>query len=256
MKKFFKPKRIILLSMVLLLIGMIVFGVIYINDDYPATDHAVAVMSSVDEDGTVPVTVTKLADNATVFAPQNPTAGFIFYPGGKVDHVAYAPLACALAERGVLCVLIEMPLRLAVLDSNAAAGVIEAVEKQYTTVREWYIGGHSLGGSMAASYAGKHAKDFEGLVLLAAYSTADLREKELRVLSVLGSEDGVLNRKKYDKYEKNLPDGYVEEIIEGGNHAGFGDYGAQDGDGRMALSDGEQIEITAGMIAMFIHARA
>ncbi len=255
MKKFFKLKYILPAVLALVLISVTVVGVIFVNDYYPATDRAVEAMSSVDDGIYGPITVTELSDNATVFAPKTPTAGVILYPGGKVDHVAYAPLAQALARRGILCVLIEMPLRFAFLDSNAADGVIEAVEKTHKNISEWYIGGHSLGGAIAATYAEKHADEWDGLILLAAYSTADLSDSGIRTLSIRGSEDRILNREKYDQYRSNLPDGTVEETLPDGNHAGFGDYGPQDGDGTSTLPEGEQIEMTADLIAMFIHAR-
>ena len=101
-----------------------------------------------------------------VYAPENPRAGLVFYPGGKVDAPAYGPLMEACAARDILCVLVEMPLRLAILDADAGAEVPET----FPQVEKWYIGGHSLGGSMAASCLAGHPGMFEGLVLLAAYS--------------------------------------------------------------------------------------
>ncbi len=254
MKRFFKKRYIIPAAILLAVLALGIGFAVYVGDFYPATDRAVLSMTP-SADTEPAVSVTTLSDNATVFSPEKPAAALILYPGGKVDHVAYAPLAQALARRGILCVLVEMPLRLAVLDGNAADGIREAVGKQYPTVSEWYIGGHSLGGTMAASYAGKHSADFDGLVLLASYTTADLSDTDLRVLSLLGSEDGVLNRESYEKNKQNLPDGTVEETIAGGNHAGFGDYGAQKGDGSSTLDVGEQMETTADMVAMFIFAR-
>ena len=105
---------------------------------------------------------------------------------------------------------------------------------------------------MAASYVSKHTEDFEGLVLLAAYSTEDLSDSGLKVLSVYGSEDGVLNREKYEEYRDNLPEHTVEKVIEGGNHAGFGSYGEQEGDGQAKISQEEQIEVTVEKIKNYI----
>ena len=183
-------------------------------------------------------------DGHIVFMPENPIAGFVFYPGGKVEYTAYMPLMAALADRGIICVLVKMPFNLAVLDVNAADGIRE----QYPEVEKWYIGGHSLGGSMAASYLAKHRDGFEGLVLLGAYSTADLSDSGLRVLSVYGSEDGVMNREKYEKNLTNLPDNFTEIVIDGGIHAYFGMYGRQKGDGEPRISNEEQIFITADII--------
>ena len=105
---------------------------------------------------------------------------------------------------------------------------------------------------MAASYVSKHTEDFEGLVLLAAYSTENLSDSGLKVLSLYGSEDGVLNREKYEEYQSNLPEDTVEYVIEGGNHAGFGSYGEQEGDGEAEISQEEQIEVTVEKIKNYI----
>jgi dienelactone hydrolase len=153
----------------------------------------------------------------------------------------------ALASEGILCVLVEMPFRLAVLDMNAADGIPAA----FPEVEHWYLGGHSLGGSMAASYLASHTEDFDGLILLGSYSTADLSGSGLSVLSVYGSEDGVLNRDKYAEYKPNLPEGFTETVIAGGNHAYFGAYGEQEGDGVATVTPAEQLRQTAeAMLAM------
>ena len=172
----------------------------------------------------------------------------IFYPGGKVEYTAYEPLMKSLASKGILCVLVEMPFHLAVFDMNAADGI----QNHFPQIENWYIGGHSLGGAMAASYIGENATEYEGLILLGAYSTADLTESSLEVLSVYGSEDKVLNKEKYDKNMINLPDDFEEIVLEGGCHAGFGMYGEQKGDGVPAITNEEQINMTADVIANFI----
>ena len=143
----------------------------------------------------------------------------------------------ALAAEEIFCVLVEMPFHLAVFDVNAADGIRE----QYPEIEDWYLGGHSLGGSMAAAYLADHADDFEGLILLGSYSTADLSDTELKVLSVYGSEDGVLNRENYEENRGNLPDDFTEIVIDGGCHAYFGMYGAQEGDGVPRITNTKQI---------------
>ena len=143
-----------------------------------------------------------------------------------------------------------MPFHLAVLDIDAAAGI----QSQYPSVERWYIGGHSLGGSMAAAYLEGCAEDYEGLILLAAYSTADLSASGLEVLSIYGSEDLVMDRENYEEYRQNLPDDFREVVIDGGCHAGFGLYGPQEGDGVPAITAQEQIAITAEAIAEMVGA--
>lgn len=239
-----KRNKLIITIAVLLSLAIIVGAcVIYVSDYYRADEGAIAVFSEKEN-----VSVSTLANGNVVFEPQETTVGLIFYPGGKVEHNAYQPLMAACAEQGVLCVLVKMPFNLAVFDINAADGI----QEQYPDIKEWYIGGHSLGGSMAASYLADHADDYEGLVLLGSYSTSDLSDTELDVLSVYGSEDKVLNAKKYEKNRSNLPKEFTEVVIDGGCHAYFGMYGAQDGDGVPTISNQEQISLTAEAIADLI----
>lgn len=213
----------------------------YAADYYHADDHAVAAMSSAAD------VAVEQKGNSLAFIPRDAEVGLIFYPGGKVEYTAYAPLMRALADTGVLCVLVRMPLNLAVLNMNAAHGIPE----QYPQIKRWYIGGHSLGGSMAASHAAKNASAYDGLVLLASYSTADLSASGLPVISIYGSEDGVLNMEKYTEYKCKLPAAFEEHIIEGGCHAGFGSYGPQHGDGEPTLTGDEQIAQTVRLLTAF-----
>ncbi len=165
-----KKKILIIIAAALLAIAIAVG--IYAGDYYHADETATASLN-----GSETVTVMQ-KENLTVFTPEEATAGFIFYPGGKVEDISYAPLMMELADENVLCVLVEMPLNLAVLDMGAA----DSIPEQFPEIAHWYICGHSLGGSMAASYVAEHSDDFQGLILLAAYSTADL--SDLDVLSI------------------------------------------------------------------------
>ena len=214
----------------------------YAADFYHADDTVVVAMNS-DADVTV-----EQKGNTLAFVPRDTETGLIFYPGGKVEYTAYAPLMRALADNGVLGVLVRMPLNLAVLNMNAA----NSIPEQYPQIKHWYIGGHSLGGSMAASHAAKNTSAYEGLVLLASYSTADLSTSGLPVISIYGSEDGVLNMEKYAEYKRNLPAAFEEHIIEGGCHAGFGSYGPQDGDGVPTITGEEQIAETVRLLTAFL----
>lgn len=231
-------RKIIKYIFVLLLLCGIGFGV-YVGDYYHASESANLILNEVQD------TVEIIEKEETiVFMPDEPMAGFIFYPGGKVETQAYAPLMKELAKQGVLCVLVHMPFHLAVLDMNAADGIQDDYD-----IENWYIGGHSLGGAMAASYVANHLTEYEGLVLLASYSTGEI--SNLNVLSIYGSEDQVMNKEKYDEYRKNIPD--VDEVVlEGGNHAGFGDYGHQKGDGVSTISNLKQIQITSEYILKMI----
>lgn len=230
-----KRKIFIVTTSVVLAFAIIVGAcAIYLGDYYRADNEEIGAFLP---QGT---TWKEKPDGTIVFEPEGATKGFIFYPGGKVEYTAYVPLMQACAEEGILCVLVEMPFNLAVLDVNAADGI----QEEYPEIEEWYIGGHSLGGSMAASYLANHVEDYEGLILLGSYSTANLSGTNLAALSVFGSEDRVMNREKYEESKSNLPNNFTEYIIDGGCHAYFGMYGAQDGDGKPTVTNEEQIRLT------------
>ena len=108
---------------------------------------------------------------------------------------------------------------------------------------------------MAASYVSKNTDKFDGLILLASYSAADLGDSGVKVASIYGSLDGVMNTEKYDEYKSNLPADLEESVIEGGNHAGFGMYGEQKNDGAATITSAEQIGVTADIIAAFVGAK-
>ena len=241
-----KKTKITLLVVAAVLLVLIVGIAIYLGIYYRADDTALAALASDD------VVRVNQKEQYVSFEPEEPEVGLIFYPGGKVEHTAYAPLMRALAERGVLCVVVEMPFRLAVFDVNKA----DCVRGDFPQIRCWYMAGHSLGGSMAANYVANHSDSFQGLILLAAYSTTDLSGSGLDVLSVFGDQDEVMNRKKYEKYRGNLPADMDERIISGGNHAQFGSYGPQSGDGEARITAQEQVQITADLIVEFMNIKA
>lgn len=194
------------------------------------------------------VSINYAFDGVLEFIPDTPKAGLVFYPGAYVDYRCYAQLMAALAKEGFLCILPSPSLDLALLNLSSAVGL----SHQYPEARKWYIGGHSLGGASAAMCLASHPDDFEGLVLLAAYSTKDISMSGKEVISIYGSNDGVLNMKKYNEYRKNLPEDFIETVIEGGNHGYFAIYGHQDGDGDATISRSEQIRQTASAISRLL----
>lgn len=232
-----KAKKILCITAAVLLLLFAAFF-IYTADYYHADENTLrAVMNT----STAEIIQT---DDMMIFKPENPVAGFIFYPGGKVEHTAYAPLMQELSEQDILCVILKVPFNLAVLDMNAADRAVN----MYPEISTWYTGGHSLGGVVASDYAHSHSDLIRGVVLLGSYVTEDFTDSDIAFLSVYGSNDGVMNAGRYAENFSKLPADTAEYIIEGGCHSYFADYGMQKGDGEPTVSRSEQIETTASLI--------
>lgn len=241
-------KKILLIILAVLLLsagGFVAWG----STPYPPHPEAVQALES---SAAVQVFSPDSGEKWLVFQPQTaPAQGYVFYPGGRVDARAYAPYARALAEKGILVVIPQMPLNLAVLDPDAAGRIIAA----YPDVTVWSIGGHSLGGAMAARYAAQNPGRVSGLALLAAYpaESDSLNGSRLQVLSIYAENDGLATQAKIDASKALLPKDARFVKIAGGNHAGFGWYGPQDGDGTASISQQQQqartVEATLGLFS-------
>ena len=160
----------------------------YVNDYYHTDENVQEYLQTKDS-----VSVTEMPEGLYLDGPGNETA-LIFYPGAKVEYTAYLPLLSELADQGIDCFLIKMPCNLAIFGQNKAKKIMDSYEYDH-----WYLSGHSLGGAMAASYASGHLESLNGLVLLAAYPTKSLKSDSFSVLSLYGSEDGVLNMEKVEE---------------------------------------------------------
>jgi pimeloyl-ACP methyl ester carboxylesterase len=157
-----------------------------------------------------------------------PSTGLVIYPGGRTDPRAYAPIAQAIAAQGFQVTIVPMPLNLAFFAPDRAQQVITA----FPMIHHWAIGGHSLGGAMAARFAYSQPEAVQGLVLWAAYpaDSDDLSRRNLRVVSIYGTQDGLATSDQIDASRALLPPTTRWVAIESGNHAQFGDYGPQPGD--------------------------
>ena len=231
-----RPRKRSWLIAAAVMAGLLILFFVYTADFYHADEKALQALQS---DETVAVSPT---DYGFFFDGPSSDSALIFYPGGKVEETSYAPLLHEIAAGGMDVCLVKMPFRLAVFGMNRADSVMEKHSYQ-----NWVIGGHSLGGAIAADYAAAHSDALCGLILLAAYPTKQLGD-EISLLSVYGTEDGVLRMKQYEKGKSFWPEPSVEVVIEGGNHAQFGNYGVQAGDGTASVSAAEQQALTASAI--------
>ena len=186
-----------------------------------------------------------------VFMPKSekPKTGLIFYPGGRVDYRAYSPMAEELAKAGYLVIIPRMPFNLAVFGYDRAADIIP----EYPTITNWVIGGHSLGGSMAAHYLIANQNFINGLVLVASYpaQSDNLTDYSGLVTSISGSLDGLAKPADIQASKKLLPPTTKFVEIAGGNHAQFGWYGPQAGDNPTTISrDEQQKQLIAAIIEL------
>jgi len=221
------------IPLIISVIILVLFGafLIYASDYYKADQNALKAL-----DNEKFITVEK---NLTILTPEksNETA-LIFYPGAKVEDVAYLPILEKLRQNGITCILVKMPFNMAIFNQNAADKVFEKLPN----IKNWYIGGHSMGGAMASSYTADNKTKIKGLILLGAYIYGDVSSED--ALTIYGTFNSNL--------EKNID--YTENIviIDGGNHAQFGNYGKQKGDPDATISNEEQQNIAVEAILDFI----
>jgi dienelactone hydrolase len=182
-------------------------------------------------------------DKWLVFEPATDySVGFIIYPGGRIDYRSYAPIAHSIAAEGYLTTVASMPLNLAVFGVNSANEIIAA----YPNVSSWAIGGHSLGGTMAAQFVYDNPNKVEGLVLWAAYpaSGTNLTKSGVLAVTIHGTNDGLVSENQMEESLKLLPVGTDRVELNGGNHAQFGWYGDQPGDKPATITREQQQNLT------------
>lgn len=227
-----RARRILLVLLALLVLSAAGFG-FYAGDYYRAEPAALAVL---DEPGL------SIDGDTTILNPASASdTGILFYPGAKVEAEAYLPLLDQLRDQGFTCFLIHMPANMAIFDAGAALDVSAA----HPEISHWYLAGHSMGGAMASSCAADNPDAFDGLILLGAYLYGDYPPAD--TLTIYGS----LNESVAEKID------YTDNVlvIDGGNHAQFGNYGPQKGDPAAAISASDQQAQSVQAITDFIHSR-
>ena len=234
--------KLIAVALLLVLAVFVIGFFVYVSDYYKASSEVEAYFSSSNVN-------IKEIDSGLLLDGEGSNTALIFYPGAKVEYTAYIPMLYSLAENGVDVFLVDMPFNIAFFGIDKADDIIG--EYDYDS---WYIAGHSLGGAVAEMYAADHQSDdaLEGLVLLAAYPTEDISSSSLKALTIYGSNDSVLSLDKVVDGRALLPDDATELVIEGGNHAQFGNYGEQEGDSAATVSRQEQQEQAVSAILEMI----
>ena len=231
-------RKLVRIFVVMVVLLTAAFG-LYLGNDHSGTDLSLL---------TNPPAGVRVQDSGKTiaFIPEEIRAGVVFYPGAKIRANAYLNLAGSLAENGYLCVLVNMPLNLAMLDSDAAL----TVQKDWPEVKKWFIGGHSMGGLAAEKCASAHEELFEGLIVLA--SRIQYTFDKLPVLAVYASNDGICSPERLAKEPTEKPENYTELMIEGGCHGYFGNYGDQFMDGTPTITREAQQEQTKNAVLHFL----
>lgn len=244
-----RAKLRILLAVPLLVLALVSVVLLGYSRPLAATPEAVAALRT--ENGV------RLVDRVTWYelvpsvedargTPVRPTTGLIFLPGAKVDPQAYAPELRKVAEAGYLVVVLKEPFGFSIFDRNHAAAIIE----NHPEVEHWAVGGHSLGGTVAASFA-EDDRRVEGLLLLASYPAAAVERTDLRATSVSGDQDGLVTPEDVAKSKANLPAATTYVVIPGASHASFGSYGRQPGDGTPTADPAAvQDQVVAAAVAL------
>lgn len=171
--------------------------------------------------------------------------GLVFQPGARVDARAYAAILRPLAEEGTLVVIPKQPFGIGFL----ATGALATARDAHPEIASWVVGGHSLGGTVAAGTS----EEADGLLLYAAYPASDISGlTDLDVLSISGSEDGLATPADIEASRSTLPDSARFEVVDGAVHAFFGDYGAQPGDGVPTITHDEARSIVSDLSVAFV----
>lgn len=239
--------RVVLLSIAALLVIVVVGFLIWANSGVMQAEKGP--LEKVRSNPAVSITE---LDNAVVMAPTGEASGsgLVFIPGAKVAADAYLyKLSGAVAEDGLTVVITKPILNLAFFDQRALSDFTSDVRG----IDSWYVGGHSLGGVRACQYADQ--PKVTGLILFGSYCANDLSAKKLAVLSIGGSNDGLSTPSKIKDAATLLPADATFVQIPGSNHARFGDYGVQAGDGTATVSTSRVQDIITNDLEKFLASR-
>ncbi len=184
------------------------------------------------------------------FTPKSatPDTGFVIYPGGSVDSRAYAPAAQAIAKAGILVVIVPMEGGFAPNGYDR----IESIATANSSVENWFLNGHSLGGIAAIQYVDENPDTLAGLILWATYGTDqfDASDVSTPVTVIYGELDGLSTVQEIEDGKAYLPADTVYILLKGANHAQFGYYGEQKEDLKPKITRANQQEL---IVASTLH---
>ena len=254
MKKINVPLWAWLPEVVLVVLGLVYFSFF---SPFKAREASMEILDYAENDAMMIIDDGDTLTFCPLFATE--TKGLIFYTGARVDYHAYTPIMYQIAQAGVPVVVVKMPLNLALFAPNKADQIIDSAyfpcENEIT---EWYIGGHSMGGFVAAQYASENLDTVKGLILWGSYpaESVDLSHSQLDVVSIFGSNDMVSDLEEIQNSRQQFPANARFYGISGANHAQFGDYGEQRGDGEALIAPSEQWRLVTDLTLQSMYSTA
>lgn len=196
------------------------------------------------------------------------STGLLFYPGGLVTPHAYIPTLQELVALGYPVIILKVTGNLAINNVGKAKEYRSAIP----AVRRWVVGGHSLGGAVACRDIQRDPSLYEGVVLWASFpgNAGSIVDWQGAALSIWGEFDNLANANDIEENKANMPNAQVVDWtnfptqptdgttlyyeIKGGNHAQFGDYGLQSGDGEATITRTEQQALIVEAMRRFFNA--
>lgn len=179
------------------------------------------------------VLLTKNTEYYSLFSvPSSSETGLVIVPGAFMDPMAYITRYAPLVNGGKLKLFVtRSPLNYAPLATNQ----INSIVTQNPSVKKWYVAGHNLGGEVTCSYAAENQSRVSGLILLGSSCRNNISEKNIRVLDISGSNDGISTPGEVLTSAKDLPSDSKFVEIMGANHGSFGDFNRTlSGDGQVS----------------------
>ncbi|AIO18505.1 Alpha/beta hydrolase family protein [Candidatus Izimaplasma bacterium HR1] len=235
MKKILKRIGLMFIAVLLLLVIALT---IYSSNSYTALEEMDDAINMIDDSS-----VTFHEDNNEIrYSVTDPLLNIIFIPGGLVTPDSYKYLAINLALRGYDVVIAKAPFNLAILNPW--------IGKEFLSDSlENVVIGHSLGGVTASMVFNGNDK-VSAFVLLGSYPIKDISDKDTLLITAehdLGMDPEAFN----DSLEYVNDENQIVNIV-GGNHAQFGWYGPQKGDGDAELETIIQQDMVVEIITNFL----
>jgi len=236
--KLFKILKRVILVIVLVFALLTVGLAIYSSTSYKSLPEMDIAIDALD---LTSVTYTE-GRTSIKYEVTDPKMNIIFIPGGLVEPDSYKYLAAGLALDGYNVTIVKVLFNLAILTPNSSARFID-------NDLDNVIIGHSLGGVVASMVASKHS-EITKIIMLGSYPINNIQAQSS--LFITAEHDDAMDQKEFNDSLKYVNSENIIFNIDGGNHAQFGWYGPQKGDGTAEMTTLEQQNIVISQILLFL----